>query len=139
MNKKRPTWLSLLLFIGIPAAVVVVAILIDSAMDESNLHRAQAAEELAASSAALEDRVNQSEVDLVRTVIGPTAAATLNACFSAGYELKPHPPGQAVGRLSRRRTAECDAIINRVAKAQRASDREEARKDAEYDKAHPVK
>jgi hypothetical protein len=80
----------------------------------------------------LKDRLKDANVRYAELVIGSIGASTLKLCYAYGY-----PENR--GSLSRRRLAECDKIIAEMAKADARFKAEEAKKDAAYDKAHPVK
>jgi hypothetical protein len=56
-------------------------------------------------------------------------------CLLAGY---PHNEG-TYNRLSRREAAGCDATLAKMDKIDRKNAADKARKDAAYDKTHPVK
>jgi hypothetical protein len=80
---------------------------------------------------------------IVQDTQGEEAAHNLDVCLSKGYEVSGDPwvgDASKAPTLSRRRKAECDAIIkseNRLSKRladQTAAD--EKRKDDAYDKAH---
>jgi hypothetical protein len=71
----------------------------------------------------------------VRMAGGEIAEMKMKLCFLAGY---PHNKG-TYNDLSRRQVAECDGFLVRIDKGDARSAAEKARKDSEYNKAHPVK
>lgn len=82
------------------------------------------------------EHIKDLQVHLVELYIGPTAADSVKICYGAGYPVNEHPEQNG---LSRRKVAECDSILNRVWKSEIRDAAEEAKKDAAYDKKHPVK
>lgn len=81
------------------------------------------------------DRLEASVVQLIESVIGEIAKAKVKVCFAAGYPGNPHPEQNG---LSRREVAECDGILEKLDKHDARLAAEKARKDADYDKSHPV-
>jgi hypothetical protein len=71
------------------------------------------------------------ELEIVELSQGRLAAYTLQGCYLGGY---PDTPNKG---LSRRKIAECDAIIKSQERIDARQDAAEKRKDAEYDKKHP--
>ena len=122
--------------------LVVGAIVISNQVDESNLKDAEAKADAAEEARRWDNRMKESKVDLVRTTQGDVAASTLEACYASGYPtggvtngLDTYPPAG----MSRRRVAECDRILQRQHQLEAQSDAEEKRKDAGYDRTHPIR
>lgn len=100
-----------------------------------------------------EKRLHDLDVEYARTTLGPQTAKQLELCFDQGFSPAAPNPGTSAGTLtvtgssqgtgsstlSRREAANCNAIIARINKRKAQDEAEEAKKDAEYDKAHPVK
>ena len=99
-----------------------------------------------------EKRLHDLDVENARLALGQQAALQLELCFDKGFSPVAPNPGVPAGALtvtagtqggsatlSRREAADCNAIIARMNKIKARDDAEEAKKDAEYDKAHPVK
>ncbi|HET9178774.1 MAG TPA: hypothetical protein VFQ24_10510 [Terriglobia bacterium] len=113
-------------------ALIIIGFLVQSGVEDHQLKLAQAGVEEARQQAQLQGQVNASTVHLVRLYIGEVAAATLNSCYADGY---PDP----FANLSRRMVAKCDHIMKVLKEYEAQAAAEEARKDAAYDKAHPLK
>jgi hypothetical protein len=71
------------------------------------------------------------ELEVVELSQGRLAAYALQGCYLGGY---PDTPNKD---LSRRKIAECDAIIKSQERIHARQDAAEKRRDAEYDKKHP--
>jgi len=100
----------ILVIIGCVVVAVIVMVAVLSQMQEAAVKRAQAPEELAASSARLQQRLKDAKVRLVRTAVGDIAADTLAACYSKGYP-------ENVSSLSKERLAECkrlDGLLSQI-------------------------
>lgn len=86
-------------------------------------------------------------VKWARLTIGEVAALRLEACYAGGFPTDGKttymPDGDKLedypSSMSRRERAECQAVIDAVHKGQAKFDARERKKDAAYDKAHPVK
>src|SRR5690349_11789447 len=80
---------------------------------------------------AIEVENQKLELEIVELSQGRLAAITLRGCYLNGY---PKAPDKG---LSRRKIAECDAIIKAQERIDARQAAEEKRKDNEYDKKHP--
>ena len=131
-------WVVSLLVLGV-VSLIVVAVCPQQASEEGKVQLTEA--QAHANELMQEQIVRGQKLDVAyaRLVIGPIAASTLDLCYMKGYSGLAHPPDQAVGPLSRRETAECAQIVRRLEKERKRHDEEEARKDAEYESAPPVK
>lgn len=130
-------WVLSLVALGV-VSLIGVAVCPQQASDESKVRLAGA--QAYANEFMPEQIVRGQKLDVeyARLVIGPSAASTLDLCYMKGYSGLAHPPDQAVGSLSRRETAECAKIVRRLENERNRQDEEGARKDAEYERAHPV-
>ncbi len=88
----------------------------------------------AAYQSEMQDIEQRGNIRMVELSLGDIAASQIKICYNAGY---PHNRGTYNG-LSRREVAECDAILKQVSKLEAQVAAEKAKKDAAYDKAHPV-
>lgn len=127
-----------LLVLLIPIVLVVVIAVIVQEVQESDLKRAEARNDVAASMSDLQDRTRALEEKHYENLagLGTLSDSILRACFAYGYPEHGH---LVAHDLSRRRVDECDQIIKRLDKEEARFRAEEAQKDAEYEKAHPVK
>jgi hypothetical protein len=86
-------------------------------------------------------------VKSARLTIGEVAALRLEACYMGGFPTEGKttymPDGDTLEdypkSMSRRERAECQAVIDAVHKNMARFEAEERKKDAAYDRAHPVK
>ena len=92
---------------------------------------AELAVEVRRESDAIDVRNQQLELQIVELSQGRVAADTLGFCYLSGY---PKAPDKG---LSRRKIAECDAILKAQARIDARQAAQEKRKDAEYDNNHP--
>jgi len=119
--------------VGVVAAIIG-GVWINSMVEESQLKTAQAQAQIAVDSAQMNDRLHESQLELVGTAIGPTAEAQLRVCFFAGY-----PANQGTyNNLSRREVAVCNAILAKLEKSENKEATAKAKLDATYDRQHPV-
>jgi len=120
--------------LGILLAIILLiagAMVIMHQVEKNELEVAEVGLKLAIADQEHENRVHALNVRYAELTEGPIAASKLDACYAGGYP-KNHS-------LSRRQVAECDSILKNLDQNAARDKAKEKRKDAAYDKAHPVK
>jgi len=114
-----------------PVFFVVGVMVIIHQIEENELKHAEVRLELAIADQEHENQVHALKVRYAELTIGPVAASELEVCYAGGYPKNPS--------LSRREVAKCDSILKNLDQIAARDRAKEKRKDAAYDKAHPVK
>ncbi len=119
---------------AIPIMAILLPIVFVGCGDDSATTSRKARDlelDLKRQSDALDVENQKLELEIVELSQGRLAANTLQVCYLSGYPEAPHKG------LSRRKIAECDAIIKSQERIDARQAAEEKRKDTEYDKKHP--